>query len=180
MIKKILILILFFCCNPVLATGYDIFSFGLYDIRKWEESGSQPSEAYDWRYERRFDNSIFAIGPESENFFIAKPFLGIELTSDDAYHIIGGFYLEDNLGTLFTGEESNFIITPSFGGGYYDDGDGKKLGHSIEFRTAIEISYQLVNKTRIGFSLSHTSNANIGDKNPGVETISLSYQIPFN
>ena len=180
MLKKFLILLFISYCNPVVANGYNVFSFGLYDIRKWEESGSQSSEAIDWRYERRFDNSVFGIGPVSENFFVAKPFFGIELTSDDAYHFIGGIYLEDNIGTLFTGEESNFILTPSFGGGYYDNGGGKQLGHSIEFRTAIEISYQLASKNRIGFSLSHTSNANIGDKNPGVETISLSYQVPFN
>ena len=28
---------------------------------------------------------------------------------------------------------------PSFGLGYYDDGDGKKLGNKLEFRTTLEI-----------------------------------------
>ena len=40
--------------------------------------------------------------------------------------------------------------------------------------------YQLKNKNRIGLSFGHISNANLGDKNPGVEIISLSYQVPFN
>ena len=71
------------------------------------------------------------------------------------------------------------IFTPSFGAGYYDEGDGKKLGNKLEFRTTFEISYQLSNNDRVGLSLSHISNANIGDKNPGVEILSLSYQIPF-
>jgi len=35
------------------------------------------------------------------------------------------------------------------------------------------------NKNRIGLSFSHISNANLGNKNPGVEIISLSYQIPY-
>ena len=52
----------------------------------------------------------------------------------------------------------------------------KKLGNTIEFRTTFEISYQLKNKNRIGISFSHISNANIGQKNPGVEVLSLSYQ----
>ena len=41
--------------------------------------------------------------------------------------------------------------------GYYDDGDGKKLGNKIEFRTTLEFSYELVNKNRIGISFGHIS-----------------------
>ena len=54
------------------------------------------------------------------------------------------------------------------------------IGGNIEFRTTLEFSYQLESKDRIGLSFGHISNANIGDKNPGVEIISLSYQVPFN
>ena len=77
------------------------------------------------------------------------------------------------------GQMSNFIFTPSFGAGYYDDGNGKKLGNVIEFRTTLEISYEMQNKNRIGLSFSHISNANIGNKNPGANIISLSYQVPY-
>ena len=51
--------------------------------------------------------------------------------------------------------------------------------NDLQFRTSFEVSYELKNKNRIGFSLSHISNANLGDKNPGVEILSLSYQIPY-
>ena len=37
----------------------------------------------------------------------------------------------------------------------------------------------LKNKNRIGISFSHISNANLGDKNPGVEILSFSYHIPY-
>ena len=90
------------------------------------------------------------------------------------------FRYEDNAGRLFTGNKSKFIITPSFGAGIYDDGDGKKLGNSIEFRSTLEVSYQLENKNRIGLSFGHISNANIAERNPGVEVISLSYQILYD
>jgi len=163
--------------NSIFAQGYDVFSLGMYDVKF---DGSQTNMAADFRYERRFDNSILNVGPESENFFFLKPFAGIEITSDSAKYLIGGVYLEDNIGTLFAGKESNLNFTPSFGIGYYDDGDGKKLGNDIEFRTTFEISYQLKNSNRIGLSFGHISNANLGDKNPGVEILSLSYQIPFN
>ena len=105
--------------------------------------------------------------------------MGFEFTGDEASYFITGIYLEDNLGQLFKGDENNFIFTPSFGFGYYNDGEGKKLGNEIQFRTTLEISYELKNKNRIGLSFGHISNANLGDKNPGVEILSLSYQIPY-
>ena len=169
-------LFLLFNCNLLMASGYDVYAFGLYDVKF---DGSQKNQAIDLRYERRFDNSLVEIGPESENFFYLKPFVGIETTTDSAIYLIGGIYLEDNLGTLFIGEDNKFNFTPSFGVGYYDDGDGKKLGNSIEFRTTFEISYELINFNRIGISFGHISNANIGNKNPGVEILSFSYQVPF-
>jgi len=178
MFKKLLIIfILLLFPKNLYAEGYDVFGIGLYDIKF---DGSQTNQATDLRYERRFDNPLIEIGPESENFFYLKPFVGIETTTDSAVYILGGIYLEDNLGTLFVGEDSNFVFTPSFGAGFYDDGDGKKLGNDIQFRTTFEFSYELKNKNRIGISYGHISNANLGDKNPGVEILSFSYQVPFN
>ena len=174
--KIFLLLIYLFFSNPLLADGYDIFGIGIYDIKF---DGSDTEEAIDFRYERRFDNSLLEIGPDSYDFFNVKPFVGIEATSDSASYFLAGIYVEDNIGTLFTDNPSNLIFTPSFGAGYYDDGDGKKLGNNIEFRTTFELSYQLENKNRIGISFGHISNANIGDKNPGVEILSLSFQKPY-
>jgi len=173
------ILIFFFVIlktSVTLPQGYDVYGIGIYDVKF---DGSSSNYATDIRYERRFDNSIIDIGPEQDNFFYLKPFAGIELTSDSAFYLISGIYLEDNIGDLLTGKDNNWNFTPSFGVGYYDDGNGKKLGNKIEFRSTLEISYQLVNKDRIGISFGHISNANIGNKNPGAEIISLSYQKPF-
>ena len=176
MLRTILLISIFFVNTHVFASGYNVFAIGVYDVKF---DGSETDPATDFRFEKRFNNSILEIGPESENFFNLKPLLGIEATSDSAIYLLGGIYLEDNVGSLFAGEESNFILTPSFGVGYYDEGDGMKLGNNIEFRTSLEISYQLQNSNRIGLSFGHISNANIGDKNPGVEILSLSYQVPF-
>ena len=173
-LRSIILLILI--SKPIFAEGYDVFGIGYFDVKF---DGSASNEAIDFRYERRIDKVLVDIGPEADNFFYLKPFAGIEATSDSSYYILAGVYLEDNLGQLFTGKESNLIFTPSFGGGYYDDGDGKKLGNDLEFRTTLELSYQMKNKNRIGLSFGHISNANLGDKNPGAEIISLSYQIPY-
>tara|TARA_Y100001970_G_scaffold64867_1_gene83025 strand:- start:1553 stop:2086 length:534 start_codon:yes stop_codon:yes gene_type:complete len=175
-IKILITLLLFFISSSVFAKNYHVFGFGFYDVKF---DGSQTNEATDFRYELRLDKSLMRIGPESYDFFNLKPFIGAETTSDSASYFLGGIYLEDNMGTLFTGESSNYIFTPSFGIGYYNDGDGKKLGNDIEFRTTFEVSYQMINKNRIGVSFGHISNANLGDKNPGVEILSFSYQIAY-
>jgi len=174
--KALFFFLFILICNPAFSKGYDVFSLGLFDIKF---DGSQTNEAIDYRFERRFNNSLLEIGPENYDFFNLKPFLGFEGTSDSASFFIAGVYLEDNIGTLFTGDSSNFIFTPSFGAGYYDEGSGKKLGSEIEFRTTFEVSYQLKNENRIGFSFGHISNASIGEKNPGVEVLSFSYQIAY-
>ena len=160
----------------LLAQGYDVFGIGIYDVKF---DGSSSNHAIDLRYERRFDYTLVDIGPEEDNFFYLKPFAGVEFTTDSAFYAITGIYLEDNLGDLMLGEENKWNLTPSFGLGYYDDGDGKKLGHNLEFRTTLEVSYQLKNSDRIGISFGHISNANIGNKNHGVEILNFSYQKPF-
>ena len=171
-----LTLVIFFKSSLLFAQGYDVFGIGIYDIKF---DGSSSNYATDIRFERRFDNTLVDIGPEEDNFFYLKPFVGLEITTDSAFYVLGGIYLEDNLGKLLTGNENKWNFTPSFGLGYYDDGDGKILGNKLEFRTTLEISYQLKNDDRVGISFGHISNANIGNKNPGVEIISLSYQKPF-
>ena len=176
MYRLLLLILILTKSSLTFAQGYDVFGIGLYDVKF---DGSSSNNAIDLRYERRFDNSLIDIGPEEDNFFYLKPFAGIELTTDSAFYLLSGIYLEDNLGELITGTESKWHLTPSFGLGYYEDGDGKKLGNHIEFRTTLEFSYQLENSDRIGISFGHISNANIGDKNPGVEIITLSYQKPF-
>ena len=175
--RKIIFLILFCLYSfNVSSEGYDVFGIGIFDVKF---DGSEDNQSTDFRFERRFDNTIFDIGPESDNFFFLKPFIGLEYTSDSASYFITGIYLEDNLGQLIDGEENKFIFSPSFGLGFYDNGSGKDLGNDLQFRTTFELIYKLKNKNRIGLSLGHISNANLGSKNPGVEIISLSYQIPY-
>ena len=94
-----------------LSQGYDVFGIGIYDVKF---DGSTSNNATDIRYERRFDNTIIDIGPEKDNFFYLKPFAGIELTSDSAFYLISGIYLEDNIGDLVIGKDNNWNFTPSF------------------------------------------------------------------
>ena len=176
MIRIFALLIFILFSFPALTKGTNVFGFGFYDIKF---DNSSKNEALDFRYEYRSNNSLIDIGPEEDNFFFLKPFFGVEYTNDSASYILTGIYFEDNLGELFEGDKSKFYFTPSFGAGIYDDGSGKKLGNDLQFRTSLEASYELKNKNRIGISFSHISNANLGDKNPGVEILSFSYHMPY-
>tara|TARA_B100000674_G_C37602997_1_gene806228 strand:- start:227 stop:757 length:531 start_codon:yes stop_codon:yes gene_type:complete len=171
-----LLLIFSLFSTKLLSSGLNVFGIGIYDIKF---DGSSTNQSTDIRYENRIDKTLFDIGPEEDNFFFLKPFVGFEYTSDKASYFITGMYLEDNLGQLFIGEKNRYFFTPSFGVGYYDDGNGKKLGNEIQFRTTLEVSYKFNNNNRIGFSFGHISNANLGNKNPGVEIFNISYQIPY-
>ena len=89
----------------VFSQGYDVYGIGIYDVKF---DGPSSKNATDIRYERRFDNTIINIGPEKDNFFYLKPFAGIELTSDSAFYLISGIYLEDNIGDLVIGKNNNW------------------------------------------------------------------------
>ena len=75
--KIILITFFLFISKLSHSAGYDVFGFGIYDIKL---DGSETDHATDFRYERRFDHTLIKIGPEADNFFYLKPFAGIEIT----------------------------------------------------------------------------------------------------
>ena len=176
MIRIFLLITIILFSNKAFTKGINVFGLGIYDVKF---DGSEKNQTTDFRYEYRSNNSLVDIGPEEDNFFFLKPFFGFEYTNDSASYLLAGIYFEDNLGELFEGNKSKFFFTPSFGAGIYDDGSGKKLGNDLQFRTSFEVSYELKNKNRIGISYSHISNANLGDKNPGVEILSFSYHILY-
>ena len=175
MFKIFFLILTLLLSSTAISKGINVFGVGIFDIKF---DGSEKNQATDFRFEYRSDQPLLDIGPEEDNFFFLKPFFGVEYTSDSASYFLTGIYFDDNLGELFEGKKSKFNFTPSFGAGIYNDGSGKKLGNDFQFRTSFEVSYELKNKNRIGVSFSHISNANLGDKNPGVEILSFSYQIP--
>tara|TARA_B100000989_G_scaffold150065_1_gene111894 strand:- start:257 stop:787 length:531 start_codon:yes stop_codon:yes gene_type:complete len=176
MFRIFLLLTLILFSKEAITKGTNVFGLGIYDIKF---DGSNKNQSVDFRYEYRSDYTLIDIGPKEDNFFFLKPFFGVEYTNDSASYFLTGIYFEDNVGELFEGNKSKLFFTPSFGAGFYNDGSGKKLGNNLQFRTSFEISYELKNKNRIGISFSHISNANLGDKNPGVEIFSISYHVPY-
>ena len=95
--------------------------------------------------------------------------------------ITGGFITENSAAYVYTGVEWNYDIgnkmtfTPSFAPGLYNQGDGKDLGHVLEFKTEVQASYTLSESSSFGLSYNHISNASLGDKNPGANSYMFNY-----
>jgi len=71
------------------------------------------------------------------------------------------------------------VFTPSTGVGLWSSGDGKELGSVVEFRSTAEVTVRLSSGAQIGASLTHLSNAGIGRRNPGANSLTASYAIPI-
>ena len=89
--------------------------------------------------------------------------------------ITGGFITENSAIYVYSGIEWNidmgsFEFTPSFAPGLYHEGDGKDLGHILEFKTEVQLTYTKSNNTSFGMSYNHVSNASLGSKNPGANS----------
>ena len=94
--------------------------------------------------------------------------------------ITGMLITEDNAGYVYTGVQANYKIgslnfNPSFAPGLYHDGDGKDLGHVLEFKSELQFSLDLSNSSHLGFSYNHISNASLGSKNPGANSYMFNF-----
>ena len=70
-------------------------------------------------------------------------------------------------------------FTPSFTPGLYGQGDGKDLGHVLEFKSELQMSLDLSKNSEFGFSYNHISNASLGDKNPGANSYMFNFSKNF-
>ena len=100
-----------------------------------------------------------------------SPITGAMITADNASYIYTGIQGQYKIGSL------NF--TPSFTPGYYNEGNGKDLGHALEFKSEVQLSLELPKDSQLGFSYNHLSNASLGDKNPGANSYMFNFLKKF-
>ena len=98
--------------------------------------------------------------------------------------ITGGFLTENSAAYLYTGIQAEYelgflTITPSFAPGYYHEGNGKDLGSPLEFKSEVQMTFNLSDTTHIGMSYNHISNASLGDKNPGANSYMINFLKQF-
>ena len=98
--------------------------------------------------------------------------------------ITGGFVTNKQSIYLYTGVQAEYEIgpmniVPSFTPGYYDAGNGKDLGMALEFKSELKLSFDITEDSKIGYSYSHISNNDWGDRNPGTDNQQISYSKKF-
>ena len=96
-----------------------------------------------------------------------SPITGFLITADNAGYVYTGIEAQYKLGAL------NF--TPSFTPGLYREGNGKDLGHILEFKSELQFSLELRGNSQLGFSYNHISNASLGEKNPGANSYMFNF-----
>ena len=94
--------------------------------------------------------------------------------------ITGALVTADSAAYIYTGVQANYKLgkinfTPSFAPGLYSKGDGKDLGHVVEFKTELQISFNFLSNSQLGFSYNHLSNASLGTKNPGANSYMFNF-----
>ncbi len=133
------------------------FSAGIHD---YNDDGRVPSVRLEYRSDIQW--------------WIFRPFSGFTYTSDQAMYGYAGVFVD-----LFFGRR--FVLQPSFAAGAYSRGaEGKNLGHWIEFRSQLEFAYRFDDRSRLGLSVNHISNASLDADNPGAESFVITYAVPFD
>lgn len=102
----------------------------------------------------------------SELPWVLRPAAGAMATTEGAVYGYAGFRLEVPAGERWT-------LTPQTAAGVYEQGDEKDLGGSIQFRSGLELSYQVSPGTSVGAVFYHLSNAGLERPNPGSESLVL-------
>ena len=122
-------------------------------------------------------SSLIGVQHQNENLnrdtFLGNlsPITGALITADNASYFYTGVQAQYKIGSL--------NITPSFAPGYYNEGNGKDLGHALEFKSEVQLSLDLSKNSQFGFSYNHLSNASLGDKNPGANSYMFNFLQKF-
>jgi lipid A 3-O-deacylase len=151
---------------------------------KSEEINSLKSEHELNFYSGMFDfsdhgakSTVFGFQHQNENLvresFLGtiSPISGALVTADSAAYVYTGVQAQYKVG--------NINVTPSFTPGLYNQGDGKDLGHVVEFKSEVQLSLDLFKNSELGFSYNHISNASLGEKNPGANSYMFNFLKKF-
>ena len=172
MIKKIIILITFLC--NVLFITY------LFAEEKIVNEKNTEINFYSGMFDFSDDgakSTLFGFQHQNEelkrNSFLGtlSPITGGMLTADNAVYLYTGVQADYDIGLL--------KLSPSFTPGIYNQGNGKDLGHIIEFKSEIRLSMDLSKNSMFGMSYNHISNASLGSKNPGANNYMFNFLKKF-
>ena len=133
------------------------FAAGAFDFNRQKDDGGE------FRLEYRSNYKLWEF----------KPFVTAAAASNGMTFVGAGILMDIYLGR-------RVVVTPSFAPTWWRGKTDKlDMGHAVEFRSQLEVAYRFDNRSRLGLSVSHYSNASLGDTNPGTESILLNYSVPI-
>ena len=100
-----------------------------------------------------------------------NPVIGIFVTGKSASMLYSGF--ETNIG------QDKLYLNLSSSAGFYQNGNGKDLGNILQFKSEVNIFFDLNELSKIGFGSHHISNAGISSVNPGTNNYYLIFKRGF-
>jgi hypothetical protein len=134
------------------------FGAGYFDFNRQKDEGGE------FRLEYRSAYKLWQL----------KPFAAVA-GATSGHGFVGAGLLMD----IYFGRR--LVVTPSFAPHVYFGGNSKlDLDYPLEFRSQLEVAYRFDDRSRLGLAVSHYSNASLGDSNPGTETVSVYYSVPFS
>ena len=163
----------------IVLTSFTFFSFACSADENTNEYKTELNfftGMFDWS-DHKQKSGLIGLQHQNDELFIEggrgtfSPITGAFITANNAYYIYTGVQAEYGF--------NSFKITPSFAPGYYGAGSGKDLGYPLEFKTEIQMSYDLSNTTHLGMSYNHISNASLGEKNPGANSYMINFLKQF-
>lgn len=96
------------------------------------------------------------------------PTAGVVAGAQGALYVYGGLRFDVPLSERWT-------FSPSWAAGVYYRSVRFDLGGPLEFRSGVELSYRLSGGARLGVCLYHLSNAGLFERNPGSESLVITY-----
>lgn len=151
-------LIILFTIGNLNANSFSIFG-GSYD---YDDDNTTTLTGINIHYSNEFN--IFDI-------MNVSPVIGGFVTAKSASMIYGGF--DTKLGS------EKIYLNPSFSTGLYNNGSGKDLGNTLQFKSELNIFYSINDGSRVGLGSHHISNAGLSSVNPGVNNFYLIFNQDF-
>lgn len=104
--------------------------------------------------------------------------LGLRPTAGLAVNEEAGFVAYGGLSRDFA--LAGWILTPLVALAAYEAGDGRDLGGTFQFRTALGLARELPGGHRLGLWWAHVSNAGLHESNPGENEILLGWSMALS
>ena len=143
--------------------------------------GTTRESGVDLNAELRFVSPSF-LSP----IFAPRPHLGIHVnTAGDTNQLYFGLTWSFTLFREILSAGDGIFIDASLGGSVHDgkldttDTDRKSLGSRILFRESVELGYRFLERHSVSVMLDHVSNANLADRNEGLDTLGVRYGLKF-